>query len=137
MQAEQLASRADLHGRLRWLGVAFFAVAAVLFVGGVGAVVTGKSGGGIIPWCLLSMGVSLGTFGTNDDTTLHLLTELARKEALPTRHRGEFDAERKVRGARLSTLHDHPKAAFIMPAVAILAIAYAAFRVGTAWGLLS
>jgi hypothetical protein len=135
--SEKLVARVTFHTRLRWLGVAFFFVAAVLLAGGVGAIATGQVGLKILPWCLLALGTSLGSFGTNDDTALALLAELGRRGQLPDAYRAEFAAEHKVRGPRISTLHDHPKAALILPTVAVLAICGAAFRVGSAWGLLS
>jgi len=136
-QTENLVARVQFHSRLRWLGVAFFFVAALVLAGGVGAIVTGQAGLKILPWCLLALGTSLGSFGTNDDTALALLAELGRRGKLPDAHRAELAAELKVRGARLGTLHDHPKASLILPSIAVLALCGAAWRVSSAWGLLT
>lgn len=137
MQAEQWAARADRHSRLRWVGVALFSIAAVVFVGGVAALAMDHATLRILPWCLLAVGLALGSFGTNDDTTLHALAELARLGPVPPRHKAEWDKERKVRGARLSTVHTHPRASLVFPLLALAALLLAGWRVGGAWGLLS
>lgn len=137
MPVELWTGRADLHGRLRWIGVGLFLVAAPVVVGGLAALATGRATAGILPWCLLSLGLSLGAFGTNDDTVLHALSELARKDAVPARHGAEWEKERKARPARISTLHTHPKAGWILPVAAIAAVAGAAWRVAGAWGLVA
>ncbi len=137
MQADVWVARADRHAGLRWIGVGLFGAAAVLFVAGVGAIATGRAPLGVLPWCLVSVGLSLGSFGTNDDTALHALAELARRGAVPARHKAEWDKERKLRGSRLSTIHTHPRTSLVLPLFAAAALVVATVRVGTAWGLLS
>ncbi|MDP2308847.1 MAG: hypothetical protein Q8P18_22690 [Pseudomonadota bacterium] len=137
MQAEPWAARADRHSRLRWVGVVLFFGAAIVLAGGVAALVTGQPGPRLLPWCVLAVGLSLGSFGTNDDTTLHALAQLGREGTVPAHHKAEWEHERKVRGARLSTLHAHPKAAWILPLFATGALLFAGWRVGAAWGFIS
>jgi hypothetical protein len=66
------------HAALRWIGVALFIAAlpgvAVLLL----HVVTGKSPVGHVMNCVLALGLSLGAFGTNNDTAVHAMRELAR-----------------------------------------------------------
>lgn len=137
MQAEPWVARADHHSRLRWVGIALFSAAVVVFVGGVAAIAAGHAPFRTVFLCIFAVGLSLGSFGTNDDTTLHALAELARRGGLPPRHQAEWERERAVRGARLSTIHAHPKTAWILPPLAVAALCLAAWRVGAAWGLLS
>ncbi|MDP2312550.1 MAG: hypothetical protein Q8P41_06560 [Pseudomonadota bacterium] len=137
MQAERWMARADRHTRIRWIGAAAFCVAAVVMAGGLSAIVTGQAPLKLLPWCILAMGLSLGAFGTNDDTALHALAELSRQGAVPARHQAEWDHERKVRGARIQGLHTHPKTSFVLPILALAALSVAASRVGAAWGLIS
>lgn len=136
MPAEAWIAKADRYTRLRWVGVAFFCVAAPNLVAGIGAVATGRAGFGLVPVCLLAVGLSLGAFGTNDDAALHAFADLDRASALPERFRAEWDGERKRRPARSTTLHDHPKASLVMPVAALAALGLALWRVATAWGVL-
>lgn len=137
MQADHWEARVDRHIRLRWVGVALFAAAVVVSVGGVAALFTGHAGLRIVPWCLLALGLSLSSFGTNDNTALHALVELSRQGRIPARHKAEWDKERGVRGQRLLTLHTHPRASLILPFVSGAVILLAAWRVGAAWRLLT
>jgi hypothetical protein len=112
-------------------------MAVVVFVAGVAAIAAGLMPFRTIFLCLFAMGLSLGSFGTNDDTALHALAELSRRGGVPTNHKAEWDRERAVRAARLATIHTHPKTAWILPPLAVMALLFAASRVGAAWGLLS
>lgn len=132
--AEPLLAVADRHARLRWLGIVLFWTAAVVFVATTGAVVTGRAP---IPRALVpfvAMGLSLGTFGANNDTFLHALADLARKKAVPARHQAEWDHERHVRAARLKTVHAAPKVGLVLPLVAAGLVAWAGYRAAQAWG---
>ncbi|MFN7144957.1 MAG: hypothetical protein ACK4YP_14365 [Myxococcota bacterium] len=137
MPAEASIVKAERYTRLRWVGIALFCVAAPNLVAGIAAVAAGRAGFGLVPVCLLALGLSLGAFGTNDDAALHAFSELDRRSALPGRFRAEWDGERKRRPARSSGLHDHPKASLVMPLAALAALALALWRVATAWGVLS
>lgn len=137
MQVEVWEARADRHTRLRWVGVGLFCVAAVVGLAGIVAIGAGQAPLRVLPWLLVSVGLSLGSFGTNDDTALHALAELARNGAVPARHRAEWDKERKLRGSRLSTVHTHPKTSLVLPLFAAAALIVATLRVGAAWGLVS
>lgn len=125
--------RADLHTRLRWIGVALFCVAAPVFAAAVVGWILGETPGKLIPWALFAMGLSLGSFGSNDDSAVYYLRELARADAVPERHRAEWDAERRARPARVTAVHAHPKAAWILPIAALVMVGIATWRVTGAW----
>jgi hypothetical protein len=127
---------ADRHTRLRWLGIALFGVATLVFLMNVAAWVTGHGAFKMVLLGLFALGMSLGAFGTNDDTALHALADLARDKRLPARHTPEWEGEHARRPIRTAGLHASPKAALLLPLVAILAIGFAGFRGLTAWGLL-
>jgi hypothetical protein len=133
MPADPWTAKAARYAALRWLGVAGFLLAAALLLGGLAAVATGRASFGLLPLCLLGLGLSLGSFGTNDDAALHAFAELARRGALPDRFRAEWEAERARRPARVSAVHDHPRASLILPLAAWAALAYVSYRVVTAW----
>jgi hypothetical protein len=132
----ELTDRAARHARLRWLGVALFFVAAAVLLLDLSAIVTGRAPLRLLPWGLLGLGMSLGTFGANDDTTLHALTELSRTHQLPARYAREWGQEKAARPERLAGLHASTTAGVILPLVAAIAIFVAAGRGLTAWGLL-
>ena len=78
---------------------------------------------------------SLGAFGTHDDTTLHALREAeASGIPLPEGARAELAAERQRRPARVRDVLPHPRASWVMLAVALggvtwsLVRAYEAYR---------
>jgi hypothetical protein len=127
------AGRVDLYTRLRWVGVALFCVAAPVFAAAVTGWVLGQTPGGLIPWAMFAMGLSLGSFGSNDDSAVYQLRELARAGAVPERHRAEWDAERRARPGRIVAVHAHPKGALILPVAAIVMVAIATWRVAGAW----
>lgn len=130
-------AKARRYSRLRWIGVALFCVAAPNLLAAIGAFATDRAPGGIIAISLFACGLSLGSFGSNDDAALHAYADLDRREALDGAAKAELDAERKRRPGRVEGCHDHPKASVILPIVASLAVGLALFRVATAWGVLS
>ncbi len=135
MPVEALVRTTDRHARLRWLGVALFGVALLVLATHVGAVVTARAPLKLVLLSVFGLGVSLGTFGANDDTALHALAELARRGRVPARHQAEWDRERAARPARLLGLHASPRASLVLPVIASVAVAYAAIRGFQAWGL--
>ena len=87
--------------------------------------------------CFVSILASVSAFGTNDDTALHAMVELARADRLPARHAPELTEERRRRPARLADVHAHPKASFLVPLFSLSAVAWTAFVVARAWGVAS
>lgn len=137
MPVEVWKAKARRYAALRWIGVGLFCVAAPNLLAAIGAVATDKAGGGLIAISLFATGLSLGSFGSNDDAALHAFADLDRRDALDPKFKAELDAERRKRPGRIEACHDHPKASVIVPAVATLALSLAVWRVATAWGLIS
>ncbi len=137
MPAEVWQARAVRYSRLRWVGAALFCVAAPNLGAAIGAVAADRATGGLIAVSLFALGLSLGSFGTNDDAALHAYVTLARQDALPPGFQAELDAERKKRPQRLAAVHDHPKASIVVPVLAVAALGLALYRVATAWSVLS
>jgi hypothetical protein len=131
-----MESVAALHARLRWLGIVLFGVALVGFALTVGAVVTGRAPGGRIVGALLGMGLSLASFGTNNDTALHAMAELARKDLLPSRFAAEWAHEVRVRPDKARHPHAMPRMALAFPLFATPLVLFVLWRALTAWGLL-
>ena len=136
MPVELWQAKAVRYSRLRWIVVAYFCLAVPKLVAAIAAVATDRASGGLIAISLFATGLSLGSFGTNDDAALHAMSDLARRDALPANLAAEYAAERKKRPARIPTVHDHPTASIVVPAVASLALSLALYRVATAWSLL-
>ena len=72
----------------------------------------------------------LSAFGTNNDTAVHAMRELARLRALPTPFRAELARERERRPTGLADVHASPKAAFLLPVVAIGVVCFVYYRAG-------
>jgi hypothetical protein len=118
------------HAALRWIGVALFIAAlpgvAVLLL----HVVTGKSPVGHVMNCVLALGLSLGAFGTNNDTAVHAMRELARSGQLPDAYGPELARERAVRAAGLAEVHASVKAGLVFPLLATAGVAWLYYRAG-------
>lgn len=126
-----LSSRLRLHSRLRWSGVALFLAA----LPGVGLlilhVIQGTSPPSHLLACMLALGVSLGAFGTNNDTAVHAMRELAEIGALPGAFQDELAEERRLRRKELVDVHASVKAALVFPLLALSAVAWLYHRAGT------
>ena len=68
---------------------------------------------GILP-AIGCLGLSLGAFGTANDTALHAARSAAALGALPAAAARELTHETTVRPARLLAVHSSPKAAFFI-----------------------
>ncbi len=121
--------------RLRWLGVILFGLAIPLFAMGLGALVAGRAGIGTALPGVAAMGLSLGAFGTANDTALAAARSLVRSGQAPPEAALELDTEAARRPARLATLHASPKAAVIIPVLVVALQAYLWPKVLGAWGL--
>ena len=117
---------------LRWVGVGLFVAALPLPPLAVYAALTGH----LSPWGILPsigcLGLSLGAFGTANDTSLHAARAAAAEGEVPAAVAAELAHERKVRPARLQALHASPKAAVVIPLVAIGLIVFVANRLAGA-----
>lgn len=113
---------------LRWVGVVLFItallpVSLILF-----NVATGQSPGLRLLNCVLCLGLSLGTFGTSNDTALTTMDRLYRHGALQGDALAEHQHEARVRPARLAEGHHNPRMALVMPILAMLAIGWSSYR---------
>jgi hypothetical protein len=123
-------SRLQRHAALRWIGVALFisalpGVAVLLF-----HVATSKAPLGYVMNCVLALGLSLGAFGTNNDTAVHEMRELARSGELPSSFGPELARERAVRAVGLAEVHASVKAGFVFPVLATAGVAWLYYRAG-------
>ena len=123
MTVQGLRKTFGFYSRFRWIGVVLFAV-AVPFP--LVAVYTAAARGGHWGWILPSigcMGLSLGAFGTSNDTAIHAARELAKRGAAHA-SAAELAHEERVRPKRLLAVHASPKAALIFPILAAALMAY-------------
>ncbi|MFZ5481488.1 MAG: hypothetical protein ACOZNI_32300 [Myxococcota bacterium] len=126
---------ADRHARLRWVGIALFWFGVAAFALNLGAAVTGRASFARVLLGVAAMGFSLGAFGTNNDTALHAMAELAKRDLLPARFAGEWAHELATRPDKAKHPHAAPKMALVMPVAALLVVAWAIWRGAGAWGL--
>ena len=123
-----LRARLVLHSRLRWVGVALFAIAIPGVLAVVTRVVLGMSPPGHLVVCFASLLSSLSAFGTNNDTAVHAMRELGRLRALPDGFRDELRDEQTARPRALADVHASTKAGLIMPVVASLVVSWLYYR---------
>lgn len=118
MTDSQLLGRWSIHRRWRWIGIVLFCLAAPGPLVALTSIFLKGASWKLVFLSIGTLGLSLGSFGTANDTAVHALRELANRGApIPDAH--ELASERERRPARLAALHDSPKAAFIMPIVVI------------------
>lgn len=116
------------HRALRVVGMVLFVVAVALFLAHVPLVFDGRMAWYRIIPCLIGPGLSLGTFGANDDSVLHALATLEGAGRAPEAWRAELLAEQKKRPARVAAAHASPKAGLVLPIVATVVIVLLALR---------
>lgn len=135
MSAAVLLARYRLYGRLRWVGVGLFCCALPILplVIAAAAVYDGRWGW-VFP-AIGTLGLSLGAFGTANDTALWSLRQAARLGALPAEAEAELRHELAVRPARLEALHDSPKASWLIPLLAASLIGWMGTRVWSVWAV--
>ena len=117
MTNQELTAQWQRYSGWRWLGIGLFCVALPGPPLAVGAIVMKGASLKLIPLSMLTLGLSLGSFGTANDTAVHALRELAHRGA-PVPAAAELTIEQEHRPARLAELHDSPKAALILPLIA-------------------
>ena len=122
------------YSRLRWLGIVLFWVSVCSLSANVWAVVQGWITPGKLVFCMLCLGLSLGSFGTASDTALHAYRELHRAGTLPEAFAAEWTTERRLRRDRIAGLHANPKIALVMPLLAMAAIGWSVWRLVGVWG---
>lgn len=133
MSTEALLGRYRLYARLRWVGVVLFCCALPippLVV--AAAALAGGRWGWLFP-AMGTLGLSLGAFGTANDTALWSLRQAARSGALPPEAAAELRHEVAARPERLEALHDSPKASWLIPIFAATLIAWMGNRVWSVW----
>lgn len=131
---EREAARAMLHARARWIGVACFLVAVVELGALLFAAARGLSPWSRVPLGLFAAGISLGTFGANNDTALVLASRVeAGGGSVAEALRGELVHEGRVRPGHVVGLHASPKAAWILPIVAVTVLSWTGWRLACAF----
>lgn len=117
MVAEQSLALAAFHRRFRHLGMALFLLAAAVELGVLVDVVRGLLPLRNLLLGVFALGTALGAFGTSNDTALHAM--LQAEGQLPPEMAAELAQERRLRKARLASLHASPKMAFVLPLVSL------------------
>jgi hypothetical protein len=119
MNHAQLLAQQRLFARVRWVGVVLFGLALPVLPLVVWAAAQGQ-----LRWILVlpsigCLGLSLGAFGTANDTSLHAARAASALGPLPPEVASELAHEEAVRPARLRAIHASPKASFVIPVVAL------------------
>jgi len=125
-----LTRQLERHARLRWFGVVLLWLAlpgVALFASRI-ALGTAPLGQAFL--CFGGVMAPLSAFGTNNDTAVFAMRELARRRALPPAFQAELARERQVRAERLADAHASPKAAIVLPMVAIAVVSFLYYRAG-------
>lgn len=99
--------RAVRHARLRWVGIPMFWVGAAGLVLALLAWVSGRVGFGAVGLYMAATGLSLGSFGVNNDTAL-ALAQRAPREELPAALREELATDLRAHPAQVSGLVPSP-----------------------------
>jgi len=126
----RLLRRLDLHARLRWAGVALFALAVPADAVHLTHIALGLAPKLQLFLCVGSLLAPLSAFGTNNDTAVNAMRELERTHALPDRFRDELKTEHERRPKQLADGHASVKASFILPLVAACVVSLLYYRAG-------
>ena len=126
MRTEDWSSRARFHRSFRYVGMALFCSAVVVELAVGAAVVTGGLPARNLMLGVFALGVSLGSFGTANDTALHAMVQIPSP---PAELASELATERERRPGRLDVLHASPRMAFALPVVASLTLGLLVSRV--------
>lgn len=117
------------HASARWVGFALMLPALASLGTHIWAVAEDAE-----PTARIMLGVfatltSLGAFGTHDDTTLHALREAdASGVRLPDDAKAELTDERRRRPERVRDVLPHPRASWVMLAVAFAGVTWSLVR---------
>ncbi len=116
---------ADRYTRLRWIGITLYIAALCVFPFRLLLVYRGVLHPlpGVFP-NLAALGISLGAFGSANDTALFALRQLDGLGKVPVRHAAELAHERSTRAERLESTLNTPRVALLLPVVAALLIVW-------------
>ena len=118
MTNAELLGRWGLHHRWRWIGIGIFCCALPGPAVAITSVIVKGASLKLVPLSVATLGLSLGSFGTANDTAVHALRELDRR-GVEVPSEIELATEQRKRPERLAALHDSPKAAMVLPVVAL------------------
>lgn len=119
---------AALHARLRWVGIALFLAALLTLGGAVTSLLLGYGRVFDLFVALFASGLGLGVFGAHNDTALAILRDRRWHEPAPEGLAAEIDAEVLFHRLELSDLERTPKTAWVLTALAPLALGWAILR---------
>lgn len=122
---------ADRYTRLRWVGIGIFLLGLGMLPVRIALVIAGDLPlvPGILP-NLATLGISLGAFGTANDTALFALRQLESLGRVPARHAPELATERRRRAERFEATVSAPGVALFLP---VLAAALWSWLAWSAW----
>lgn len=129
--AQQDASRARFHARLRWVGAPLLLSGVVLLCWGIASVMGGGSAAMVFV-CLFGTGLGLASFGANHDTALALA--LRAREAsgaepvLVEALSAELDEELEQDRGEVLGLRPSPRIAMVIPLVALVVQGFVLWR---------
>ncbi len=126
MTQAKLLAQHRLFNRVRWVGIGLFVVALPVLPTTLFAATQGAVGWLFVLPAIGCLGLSLGAFGTANDTALHAARAAAQVGTLPADVAAELAHEERVRPARLLAIHHSPKASLLIPVIAAGLIAYMA-----------
>lgn len=118
-------TRATRHARLRWVGVPLFWLGALGLLTALGGWLTGRSGFGPVALYMAATGLSLGSFGVNNDTALALALR-PPAESLPAPLRAELQDELRSDRRAVTGLVPAPVAGQVVVLIALTLHALAA-----------
>ncbi|MFT5587086.1 MAG: hypothetical protein ACI9VR_004694 [Cognaticolwellia sp.] len=122
------------HRSLRWFGVPLFWLGAMGICAALAAKLGANGSWGGVMLYVGATGLSLGSFGLNNDTALALL--LRAQETLPIAAETELQTELTRDKAETNALAASPVASFSAMGLALLLHAAAAWRLMAATGML-
>ena len=117
--------QATLHALGRWLGVGFFITGLLLLGGSLTSLVLGHGQIGDVMVAVFGCGLSLGTFGSHNDTALAMLRDNRWHPAIPAKLVRELDQEFLFQRLVLSEISPTPRMSWAMTILAPLVLLWA------------
>jgi len=124
----QELSAAQRHAAARYVGMPLFAAGAAGFAYALFAWLTGGAPGNSVMLYMGATGLSLGTFGSHNDTAIAYMQRVERA-ALPEGMAAELQGELERDREETQDLSPSPRLAWGITVVALLLHAAAAYRV--------
>ena len=124
----QELSAAQRHAAARYVGMPLFVAGATGFAYALFTWITGDTPGGAVMLYMGATGLSLGTFGTHNDTAIAYMQRVDRAalpDGMADELRGELERDRQ----ETQDLSPSPKMAWGITVVALLLHTAAAYRV--------